>query len=215
MLGGERSAGLDTGFRESEGRGCPAHGLACSTEPVHRSLRGLPTNVDLACGSIPAASAPPSITILPASVTHAVPLAANLRPEVRAEAEGVYDDLVGGFAWAIMDSSEAWVAEVDGEIMAVWGLVDEGSLLVPVARPWCMTTPLVERHARHFARESRRITDHWRQRYWRLHNEVDARYAASVRWLEWLGFRVGRPWQDDERGLMWRSFEWQADGGGR
>jgi hypothetical protein len=159
-----------------------------------------------------AAAGLPSITIRPATVQDAVELAANLRPADRAEAEGVYDDVIGGFAWTFRDSAEAWVAEVDGGIIAAWGLVDEGSLLVPVARPWCMTTPLVERHARHFARESRRIVSHWRQWRWRLHNCVDARYQVSVRWLEWLGFHVGEPWPDADRGLLWRHFWWQADG---
>lgn len=158
-------------------------------------------------------------TIRRATVEDAIPLAANLRPADRAEAESVYDDLVGGFAWGIMDSAEAWVAvsqnaaSNDGakwDIIAAWGLVDEGSLLVPVGRVWCMTTPLVEHHRRLFARESWRIVEHWRRRYWRLHNTVDARYEVSVRWLEWLGFRVGKPWQDEERGLMWRNFEWRA-----
>lgn len=164
---------------------------------------------------------PPPIAILPATIHHASPLAANLRPADRAEAEGVYDDIVGGFAWAIADSAEAWVAVSQNaasddaakwDIIAAWGVVDEGSLLAPVGRVWCMTTPLVERHRRHFARESRRITDHWRQRYWRLHNCVDARYAVSVRWLKWLGFHVGEPWPDADRGLLWQHFWWQADG---
>jgi hypothetical protein len=216
MLAGERSAGFDTGY--------PGEAAVTGRDGQEQLPRAV-----LAGVPFHAAGAPPTITIRPATVQDAVALAANLRPEVRAEAEGVYDDLVGGFAWGIMESAEAWVAVESGEIspdvnerptcefsqariLAAWGIVDEGSLLVPVGRVWCMTTPLVEQHRRHFARESRRIVSHWRRRYWRLHNEVDARNAASVRWLEWLGFRVGKPWQDDERGLMWRSFEWQADG---
>jgi hypothetical protein len=175
-------------------------------------------------------------TIRPATVEDAIPLAANLRPADRAEAEGVYDDVVGGLAWGIMDSAEAWVAVecvIPGDeithqnkqapceirpdeithprIIAAWGVIDEGSLLVPVGRVWCMTTPLVERHARHFARESRRIVARWKRRYWKLYNTVDADYAVSVRWLEWLSFDIGPPWEND-RGRFFRSFEWQADG---
>jgi len=144
-----------------------------------------------------------------ATVEDALALAANLRPEVLAEALGVYDDVVGGIAWGIMDSAEAWVACVAGEPMAAWGVIDEGSLLVPVGRVWCLTTPLVDRHARLFARESRRIVGQWRRRWWRLHNAVDARYEVSVRWLEWMSFRVGPPWLND-KGVPFRTFEWQA-----
>jgi hypothetical protein len=151
----------------------------------------------------------PAIAILPAAVHHAVELAANLRPADRAEAEAVYDDVAGGLAWAIGDSAEAWVATVGGEIMCAWGVVDEGSLLVPIGRVWCMTTSLVEQHRRHFARESRRIVSQWRQRYWRLHNCVAADYAVSVRWCAWMGFTLGEPWLD-ENGRSWRTFEWQA-----
>lgn len=93
-------------------------------------------------------------------------------------------------------SSIAWAWVVGDEVGCMFGIVDAGSFLSQESYPWMLTTDLVEKHWRFFARSCRELLPEVLSRHSRLSGMVDARYALSVRWLSWMGARieVARPW---------------------
>lgn len=94
-------------------------------------------------------------------------------------------------AVSVMDSVVSWSWIVDGEVACMFGVVTEPMLLGD-SFPWFITTPLVEQHARAFARTCKTLLPELLEHHRPLIGWVDARYTMSVRWLEWLGAEVGR-----------------------
>lgn len=136
------------------------------------------------------------VTFVPATEAHAREIAANLRPadaaEVRAS-DGLdpLEALLVALEWS--DPGTAQAALVDGQLMAVCGVV-RGSLGENgVAYPWLLTTPVVDRHRAAFLRASRAVLAGWAATYPRLEQYIDARYLQALRWADWLGFQVDLP----------------------
>jgi hypothetical protein len=87
-------------------------------------------------------------------------------------------------------SIEAWVWEVDGEPVAMWGL-SLTSLVGGKRMAWFLATPHIAREARTFWKGSRRIVAELLERYGAIEGYCDARFTASKRWLVRLGFKLG------------------------
>jgi hypothetical protein len=81
---------------------------------------------------------------------------------------------------------------VDGEVAAMVGLA-VSSVIAGHGVPWLLTGPACERHKRRFMVESRRQVARMLEQASPLVNYVHADYGRAVRWLEWLGFRIGPP----------------------
>lgn len=139
------------------------------------------------------------ITMLSATEADARELAPLLRMEDRAEVlaflgpvdpiEGAADSLLQGLASA----REAWTArDAAGRIICTGG-VSPLSLVGSTGVPWLLGSDLVRVHRRVFMVESRRLVAHWLTLFDALRNVVDARYAAAIRWLRWLGFEISPP----------------------
>lgn len=130
-------------------------------------------------------------------VVDAAELAQVLRLEDRAEVFallGPVDPIhgaVGSLLHGLATAREAWTARDDaGQIICMAG-VSPFSLIGPTGVPWVLGSDLVRHHRRAFMVESRRLVARWLAWFGSLRNVVDARYAASIRWLRWLGFEVG------------------------
>lgn len=90
---------------------------------------------------------------------------------------------------SIERSRECWVAKIDGVPMAVFGCVTY-RMMPEVGSPWMLAAEGVERHPGALVKMGRAYIASWLRHYERLANVVDARNAASIRWLRRLGFTV-------------------------
>lgn len=131
--------------------------------------------------------------IVPATLDHARMMAPNLRAaEIRELRDGDGVEPEAALLREIDRSVSAWSWIVDGEVACMWGIVAP-NLLDHSAYPWFLSTALVERHARSFARACKTLLPELLERHPHLVGMVDARYTLSVRWLEWLGAKLGDP----------------------
>jgi hypothetical protein len=140
-----------------------------------------------------------------ATPADAVDLAPRLR---RADVDEVWAASGSGPNDALLRAVEAgsWAGTVDGEVEAIFG-THPMTLLGDVGCIYLLGSDAIERHARPFLRMSRRYVQAVRQDYGVLMNWVDARNAASVRWLRWLGFAIMSPAPFGPFGLPFHRFE--------
>ncbi len=100
---------------------------------------------------------------------------------------------------AIATSAYRRSAEIDGDLVAVWGLVlypEEG-----VGSPWAMTTSVVDRYPRAFLVGSRVAIAEMRSICpVRLEVDVDESYTKATRWLTRLGFMLVGPYPSTASG---------------
>jgi len=131
--------------------------------------------------------------IIPATKRHAISMAPNMRAaEIRELKDGDGIEPLPALLRELERSASAWSWVIDGEVACMFGIVTTGALTIE-SYPWFLTTPLVEQHSRAFARACKTLLPELLARHPRLIGLVDARYALSVRWLEWLGARLGPP----------------------
>lgn len=100
-------------------------------------------------------------------------------------------------------SLRAWVIESNGLPLAACGDTLAG---IGVGVPWMVTTNHIARNSRGFLRASRAVMVEMLQRHHLLVNYVDARNTAAIRWLQWLGVKVGNPAPYGVYGLPFRQF---------
>jgi hypothetical protein len=119
-----------------------------------------------------------------------VKVAAAMRPADAAEvlASGGYTP-EGALVAAVEASDFARVLVVDGEPIAMFGVLCRGALAIP----WLLTTTGVDRHRRAFWRASKHALAKILEHYPVLVQQVDARYTAALRWAQRLGFDVHPP----------------------
>ena len=90
---------------------------------------------------------------------------------------------------ALQVSDEAWCGTVDGVPACLFGLAWGPGFRVP----WLLGTDAVAANGRAFLRLNRPVVARWRAAWPSLRNMVDAENAVAIRWLEWLGARIGAP----------------------
>jgi hypothetical protein len=127
--------------------------------------------------------------VVPATLKHAVELAALMRPEDEAEclASG-HETALDAVAASMERSSVCCALLLDGEVAALFGIVPAPG---NTACAWALTGRAVSRRPVTFGRVSRRVVGAFLLQHEALFNYVDARYTAAIRWLRWLGFMVG------------------------
>lgn len=131
--------------------------------------------------------------IVTATRSHAISMAPNMRDiEVIEVMDASGLDPEAALLREIDRSASAWSWIVAGEVACMFGVVSP-NLLSRVSYPWFLTTPLVKEHARPFARACKALLPELLARHPVLVGMVDARYALSVRWLQWLGARLDDP----------------------
>lgn len=135
-----------------------------------------------------------AITISPAIEDDARELAPLLRGEDRAEVLAFGLDPIDGLLQSLAGAQEAWTYRADGRIICMAG-VTPLSLIGRTGVPWLLGSELVLPHRRRFMVETRRMVVHWLTIFDALRNVVHAEYDAAIRWLRWLGFELGEPFQ--------------------
>lgn len=128
--------------------------------------------------------------IVEATLEHARAMAPRVRPEDAAEfwAAGQRTPLQALEA-SVSASIRAWAWLVDGAPIFMCG-VASANLIGDVGMPWAISAVEVGRNRKGFLRVSQNAFEQIVAMFPKLENRVDARYAASVRWLKWLGFTV-------------------------
>lgn len=91
---------------------------------------------------------------------------------------------------SVMDSEQSFCFVVDGVPHAIFGFDRTGSRGDAIV--WLLAADSVKAHRKLFLRESRRIVNAWAEEFTSLYNWVAEDNLASLRWLEWLGFRCKR-----------------------
>lgn len=138
-----------------------------------------------------------SATIVPVEPSHVLAVARTMRKADRDEvaASDAQEPLQ-----ALQDSIDASEGcatfLIDGEPAAIFGVrvLRADFLGEPVACvAWMLTSEVVNRHPILFAKSSRVVVPMLLERYGCLHNAIDARYGAALRWAEWVGFTVHPP----------------------
>lgn len=85
-------------------------------------------------------------------------------------------------------SIESSFVYVNGELVACWGY-SALSLFSYRCYAWLLTLPAIEPHLYRFARSSKRVIEYLFNRYEEIEVHVHRDYAASIKWLKWLGFK--------------------------
>jgi hypothetical protein len=128
-----------------------------------------------------------TIILRTALMSDAARLAARLRTEDANEclALGLHPSVMLADSLAV--SHEAWAAERDGEVIALWGY--GAASMFGEAEAWLLTAPEIERHKRLFLKLNHDFLTHVLALHGSVVCHVHAEYARAVRWLAWLGFQ--------------------------
>lgn len=94
-----------------------------------------------------------------------------------------FDRIIGATA-------NVWAGYVDGELLAIWGLVTP-TLLSDSAYLWLFTTDSVGEHEFVLVRRSQIAIKEMLKRYPRIIGHCVADAERSIRWLKWLGATFG------------------------
>lgn len=103
--------------------------------------------------------------------------------EVIAEGNASVEDCL---AQSLARSVQSFTVGLDGVPVAMFGIVPD-SLIGVSARVWFLGTPEMARIKKSFVRQSIKFIYQFLDSYPFLWNYVDARYKATIRWLETVG----------------------------
>jgi ribosomal protein S18 acetylase RimI-like enzyme len=135
---------------------------------------------------------------------------ANIRQADRDECEALFGagSLKDAAVRTVANSLDTWVAEVDGEPVALFGVV--GGLTGRTGYPWMFGTDAIDRNRRSLMRDCRGYIQQMLDVFPRLTNLVDARNEKYIRWLKRIGFRILSPINIGVAGLPFYPFEMGA-----
>ncbi len=106
-------------------------------------------------------------------------------------------------------SPEAIAILVDGRCVVLAG-IGRWSVLGMRGIPWLLTTDEAPKHTRKLIPLSREFIEDAKKRYQYLENYVDARNTKAIKWMKWLGFKVGPAKAFGPYGLPFHHFYWRA-----
>lgn len=93
---------------------------------------------------------------------------------------------------SLMLSRNAWTGTIDGEPAAMAG-VGSCSMLSDHGRCWFLGTTLMDRRYVTVAKMTRDRLPEMRRGWRTIGNHIDVRHKQGVRWISWLGFKLGEP----------------------
>lgn len=118
-----------------------------------------------------------------------------------------HDDPAAVLRDALARSDWALAVDLDGKLVALFGLSRAGTVLCPIGVPWMLGSDEVFTGARVLAKETPRYIAAMLRRYDRLFNCVHARNTVAIGWLRHVGFRVGEPFPHPATGEPFHPFE--------
>lgn len=132
---------------------------------------------------------PANVVLRRATVADCTSLAPRLRQADKDEVVAACG-LPSTMALPLSLRPSTFVACVDGTPEMIFGVSpsrDEG-----VGHPWMLASPVpfTPQWRIVFLRHGRAHVEEWQRRYRLLHNFIDARNEAHLKWLRWLGFKI-------------------------
>lgn len=129
--------------------------------------------------------------IVPAEVSHLLPIAASMRAADRREVWASHRDTpYEALSRSLGASEKAWTAIVDDAPAVVWGVARGGSVFSRKGLPWMLGTDDIAKYWLEFLKQSRPWVDLMREGYELLENYVHGENQLSIKWLRWCGFQV-------------------------
>lgn len=114
---------------------------------------------------------------------------ADYQETIRAGFSGGIDALTE----SVKMSDLIYIAIIDGEPVAMWGLV-LGPMMSLTGAPWLLTGTGIERYKMTFLKTARRVIGEFKDRCpGGLYAFIDAEYDKAIRWAEWMGFEISPP----------------------
>jgi hypothetical protein len=92
----------------------------------------------------------------------------------------------------LMQSSNLWIARVDGKVICFWGLAPP-TILSDSAHLWLYTVEAIKGHEFAFVRRSQIEIEEMLKLYPTITGYTDAHRTKAIRWLKWLGASFGEP----------------------
>lgn len=114
-------------------------------------------------------------------------------------------DLRTALVGSLGQSTEAYVAVIDGDPVCAFGVVETDH--PGVGRPWMVGTSTIDKHGVAFLRASRAVIAELAARWPLLVNVADARNTRGLRWLRFMGFTIHEPEPMGQHNLMFHRFE--------
>jgi hypothetical protein len=131
--------------------------------------------------------------IVPVTISHLDRLMARMRREDRLECRRAGVSEEKAVVATLQDSIFRAAVEVDGELVAIFGLSTQ-AILSDRATVWLFTTEQFPRHARALVRLTRdAIIPALHGKFSVLENYVDASYTGALRFAEVCGFSIAPP----------------------
>jgi hypothetical protein len=133
----------------------------------------------------------PSVEIRPATFRDALTL--EMRRADRDEVEAMSGrNPREALVESVENSAKAWAGLADGQLVCLFGVVPL-TLIGITGVPWLLGSNEVCAFSRQFLRRNKAYVTEMLADYPVLRNVVDQRNTVSIRWLRWLGFRMGQP----------------------
>lgn len=131
-----------------------------------------------------------TLLIRTSTVEDIKPIADNARQADRLETWRMsHETMEEALARGLRQSAQCYTAEVDGEPIAMFGVVPVVDF-PRVGIVWLLGTDGISKHRRLFMMASKPSVAKFRRRYLKLINFVDAENLSAIRWLRWLGFTI-------------------------
>lgn len=130
--------------------------------------------------------------IAPAHIADAFEIAPRLREADLLECRDLGIDPLDMAVRLVQMSpiARAWV--VDDQVQAIFGL-SAASFASHSAEPWVLATDYANKHPIRFLRGSREVCRQFLGVHPYMHGLVAIQRREAKRWLDWLGFRCGKP----------------------
>ena len=96
----------------------------------------------------------------------------------------------------------------DGEVVCIFG-VSPLSILSGSGSPWMLSSDLLPKHSRVFARGNKIWMEMQKERWQSMTNHVDARNKRAIRWLKWMGFNFEEAKPHGAEKMPFHEFSWE------
>lgn len=131
------------------------------------------------------------IKLIPTTISHCIRVAKYMREEEKREIEATGESPEQAIIRSF--NSSFWVrtgVDKHNQPLGITGLAYLDNKWVS---PWLLCTADVLKYWRPFLRTCKKELIEIEEKYPNLINAIDMRYTKSIRWAEWLGFRIDKP----------------------